>query len=382
MMYKLVELILIAAREIATRKARALLACLSLVIGILAVIFVQATAGATRAELIHLAELRQGRIGTAVVAVDPTPYGSRRAYELAESSGTGADVAALLSDTGTSLSGTRVPVPVLAYAGNLRAIHPFDIVSGAWPSRSEQPDGTIVINKAARQQLGPSFTLTWSAGRGDRDHSARLAAVVEDGNSDPRAYLPWATLREHAAPIRSSRLVLLTRTATGDADTAMRWLRAQTAANQLPAHEFSSVNAAGDIDATLRVVYLAFLGVSAIMLLVGIMAVLNIGLATLKQRAEELALRRSLGATKTDIGILVLAESVMIGLAGSALAVVLSVAAYGPVMALVAPGVPDLGFPTDAALTGIAAGAMAGAVAGLIPAIRAARTPIATVMRA
>ncbi len=46
------------------------------------------------------------------------------------------------------------------------------------------------------------------------------------------------------------------------------------------------------------------------------------------------------------------------------------------------PLLRDLTFPWQAGVAGIIAGLVAGVLGGLVPAIRAARIPIATVMRA
>jgi putative ABC transport system permease protein len=46
------------------------------------------------------------------------------------------------------------------------------------------------------------------------------------------------------------------------------------------------------------------------------------------------------------------------------------------------PALQDLTFPWQAGVAGVIAGLTAGVLGGLIPAIRAARIPIATVMRA
>ncbi|MCX5380338.1 ABC transporter permease [Streptomyces sp. NBC_00091] len=120
----------------------------------------------------------------------------------------------------------------------------------------------------------------------------------------------------------------------------------------------------------------------SVTLAVGILGVLNIGLATVKERAEELALRRSLGATESDIAYLVLAESVLTGLAGALLSTALAVALFHPITALVSEDSGAVSFPVGAAATGIAAGTLAGLLGGITPAIRASRQPLAAVMRA
>ncbi|GLY06707.1 ABC transporter permease [Actinoplanes sp. NBRC 101535] len=383
MIRRLPTLILISVREISTRKGRALLACLSLVVGILAVIFVQATAGVARAELIHLGELRQGRSGTAVATV-PVDYATaNRARQLATgTAGDHVDVAAVLTDSGATVAGTNTPVPLTVYAGDLRSIRPFDVREGRFPTAADTARDAVVVNNAARAVLGDTPRLTWTAAPGDIAHGAEITGVIDDGELDPHVYVGWDAYEQHAEVSVQGALKIFARMAGGDGTASKEWLTSQAFFQQVPLGDVNRLDVAGDIDSTLAVVQATFLAVGVTMLLVGVMGVVNIGLATLKERAEELALRRSLGATKLDIGVLVLAESTIIGMAGSLIAVAISLAAFPIAMATLVGDSLDAPFPALAALAGMAAGALAGAVGGLIPAIRSANMPIATVMRA
>jgi putative ABC transport system permease protein len=54
----------------------------------------------------------------------------------------------------------------------------------------------------------------------------------------------------------------------------------------------------------------------------------------------------------------------------------------GPILATREPVLAELSFPWQAGVAGVIAGLVAGLLGGLIPAVRAARIPIASVMRA
>jgi putative ABC transport system permease protein len=54
----------------------------------------------------------------------------------------------------------------------------------------------------------------------------------------------------------------------------------------------------------------------------------------------------------------------------------------GPILGAREPALAGLTFPWQAGVAGVIAGLIAGLLGGLIPAIRAARIPIASVMRA
>jgi putative ABC transport system permease protein len=113
-----------------------------------------------------------------------------------------------------------------------------------------------------------------------------------------------------------------------------------------------------------------FLGLGAVALLVGGVGVANIMVISVLERRQEIGLRRALGATRRQIRLQFVTESVTLsllgGLAGVALglAVSLTYATYRA-WPLVLPG--------EAIAGGVAAAVLVGAAAGVYPARRAAR---------
>ena len=113
-----------------------------------------------------------------------------------------------------------------------------------------------------------------------------------------------------------------------------------------------------------------FLGLGAVSLLVGAVGVGNIMLIGVLERRSEIGLRRSLGATKSQIRLQFLSEAILLALLGGAAGVaagVLSTAIYSSRKHW------TLVIPTTAWAGGLAAALVIGALAGLLPAIRAAR---------
>ena len=128
-----------------------------------------------------------------------------------------------------------------------------------------------------------------------------------------------------------------------------------------------------------------FLGMAGLVLLIGVAGILNVGLATVGERIEEFALRRALGTPRLLLAGIVLAETLLTGILTAAAAIISGIAGLEFLSVMYGDSEPflrDVTFPWQAGVAGVIAGLVAGLLGGLIPAARAARIPIATVMRA
>ena len=113
-----------------------------------------------------------------------------------------------------------------------------------------------------------------------------------------------------------------------------------------------------------------FLGLGAVVLLVGAIGVANIMIISVLERRQEIGLRRALGATRGQLRIQFLSEAILLSLLGGAVGVFLgaiSTAVYAH-----NKGEPIV-IPAQAWAGGLGAALAIGAIAGLLPAIRAAR---------
>ncbi|WP_338320394.1 ABC transporter permease [Streptomyces lonarensis] len=205
---------------------------------------------------------------------------------------------------------------------------------------------------------------------------------MDDGDDLPRAWVPLPEIQARAGSAPQAQLQILARTPTGSG-AARDVLARATESHAVPlTGAIVRVDTVDDLASTLAMLRGIFFGVGAITLTVGVIGVLNIGLASLRERAEELALRRALGARRSDVAILVLAESVLIGLLGAATAIAGATGLFHTLVPALWGSAGNVGFPLSAGFAGLAAGALAGLAGGAVPALRAARLPIATVMRA
>jgi putative ABC transport system permease protein len=113
-----------------------------------------------------------------------------------------------------------------------------------------------------------------------------------------------------------------------------------------------------------------FLGLGAVALLVGGVGVANIMVIAVLERRQEIGLRRALGATRRQIRLQFLTESVTLSLLGGLAGVILGLATSLGYAAYL--GWP-LTLPAEAIAGGVVAAVLVGAAAGLYPARRAAR---------
>ena len=112
------------------------------------------------------------------------------------------------------------------------------------------------------------------------------------------------------------------------------------------------------------------LGLGAVALLVGGVGIANVMVISVLERRSEIGLRRALGATKGNVGVQFLAESLLLALVGGLAGVVLGAAVTA---AYAASRSWSVVVPAPAMAGGLAAALAIGAVAGLYPALRAAR---------
>jgi putative ABC transport system permease protein len=125
-------------------------------------------------------------------------------------------------------------------------------------------------------------------------------------------------------------------------------------------------------------------GVAGLILLLGALGLVNISLVTVRQRIQEIGIRRAFGATAPRVFFAVMMESVVATFVAGAVGVALAVAlVQNPwVRGMVAPGLVDVPpFPVEAALIGLGAATAVGALAGLLPALVAVRVKVIDAIR-
>ncbi|GAA3883218.1 hypothetical protein GCM10022243_54850 [Saccharothrix violaceirubra] len=425
--------LVIGGQGIRARKLRTFLSMISLFLGVLAVVVVQA--GSEIANQLMLADVEKssGKDGTRVLYLPPGEDFVPIALDLLSGRTDAAamtTVTAIVGEPGVKAindgggpidqpaygrgggmycdetgchpvtdgtagmpSGQAIELELKGLSGDIRPFRPLHPTQGKWLEFGTEPSlspGLVLNLEAAkafsRYQVPARLRITGAT----TDATPRIVGVVDDGGYTPAAYVRIDELLNWMPPnaVGGSRggpgvEVMFTPTA-GETE---RLLTSRLAAAGAPAEQLSvrTVDVLERMKSQLALMRWIFLGMASLVLLIGVAGILNVGLATVGERIEEFALRRAVGTSRMLLAGIVLAETMITGLLTAGAAIGVSAAALPVAVGLVAdkyPALSDMPFPWQAAVAGIVAGVAAGVLGGLIPALRAARIPIATVMRA
>jgi putative ABC transport system permease protein len=289
--------------------------------------------------------------------------------------------------------GEAIELRLVAMTGDIRQFKAYRLESGQWLDFASGPSMAprIVLNKEAAKGLTRHRVPAEMRVDGAiANMTPQIVGVVDDGAAEPVAYVRMDELLNWFAPADANRRLGgggLEVLRSPDATAIDQVLRTRLTASGVPAEQLRAepIRSLKTIEARLALLRWIFLGMAGLVLLIGVAGILNVGLATVGERVEEFALRRAVGTPRLLLAGIVLVETLLTGLftAGAAIGVAaLGLRYAGRFIGGRVPALANMDFPWQAGLAGIIAGLVAGLLGGLVPAIRAARIPIATVMRA
>jgi putative ABC transport system permease protein len=294
------------------------------------------------------------------------------------------------SDVRPPPPGQAIELQLSAMTGDVRRFRPFRFESGDWLSFDDAPSlaPRLVLNKEAAKGFA-RYTVPAEMRLSGASHhpTPRIVGVVDDGVGMPRAYvrldemLNWL---DTAAMDNQGGLDVLMAPTAGEVEQLIRLRLAGLGVDGERLY-VETINSRERVQTVLGLLRVVFFGMAGLVLLIGVAGILNVGLATVGERVEEFALRRAVGTPRGLLAGIVLAETLLTGLFTAAAAIGFGAAVFqvvGPLLATREPALAGLTFPWQAGVAGVIAGLVAGLLGGLIPAVRAARIPIATVMRA
>lgn len=426
--------LIIGLQGIRARKMRTLLSMVSLFLGVLAVVTVQAGSVIAQRALLADLEMQRGKDGTLMMYLPSDPGASEivldavagrddvvamtRAQAIIGEPGlrpvnegggpvgeSGYGPAPMMTcdasgncveqseeETERKPVGQAIELSLIGLTGDVREFRPLRMQSGRFVDFGGAPSlaPRLVINKHAAEAFA-AFTVPaeMRITGGGANATPRIVGVVDDGGWGPTAYvradelLNWTEPSGLVHPNYGGGVEML---AAPTATDLIQVLRSRFVANDI-SEDFhvETINSLEQMESQISLMRWIFLGMAALVLLIGVAGILNVGLATVGERVEEFALRRAVGTPRFLLAGIVLAETLLTGLLTAAAAIgvgVVGLEAASRLFGQQEPFLADVAFPWEAGVAGVIAGLVAGVLGGLIPAIRAARIPIATVMRA
>lgn len=374
----------VAGQSLRARPLRSLLVVITLLLGVLGVVCVSAASTVTAHAVTARADIQSGRTPTYTADLEPRQIDPA----LAAIQDGGMNAVAVMTEIPVRIGESPGPVSSLrlvSVAGDLRSIRPFPVRSGRWLTGDYSSGYAmhLVLNERAAELFqGAQNAPVLRAGAAPSKTPVTISGVINDATDEPAAYVRWdeaaSWLPETRAPGKAQLLL------HGDTRSTAVIMRRIEATTQQPL-KTERADQGQALSASVNSIQWIFTVISGVALVVGAVAILNIGLATVAERVDELALRRAVGATRGYIILVVLLEAVLLGFLAAAAALACAVPLLDPVARFLYPDLPTdqaITFPVAAAIAASAASMAAAIIGGVVPALRAGHIPIAHVMRA
>lgn len=277
------------------------------------------------------------------------------------------------------------PCTLRLTSANYRSIRRISLADGRWFDGRTFP-GEVAVNAAAATMLGAGRQkVTLDLGYSPL-MPLTVVGTVADGNPQPVVYADARGFQE-STPLgmRPDQAAILAHTTDQGSPRTTAMIHAALATVGMDHDvEVARADQSAQIRDSLAVLSAVFLGVAVIGLVVAVLGMVNVGLASIRERARDLTIRRALGATRSRIIAGVACGTVVVGFAATSVALALSYAATTVVLPAVVDantGVSVPAYPWPVAGAAAAGGLVASLLSGLAPALGTRSLDLAALLR-
>lgn len=383
-----------ALTDLRVHPGRSLLTAISLFLGVLAVMAIIVTGDVVREVFLATAEQQGGRYQTferrvelpattshaqLIAALSDLPPAHEAHLGCIFDAPDGITIATLPESSGTLDQGVIPNISTAFVCGDYSSVYRLPLSAGRW-LRADQDTAPyeIVVNHVAAHQLGGPGTTIWlTSPTTSTTFPALVVGVVNDGRTEAQAIttaFPW--LSNAPQLIAPTSITLLWQQAGTSEDQVRSATNDWLTDHRLPtdSQPMETDTVAGFTD-FIRLVQLSFAGVALLSLIVAALGIINVGLASVKERARELVIRRALGATKASIVGMIMGSALILSVLVAATATLIAWIALLIFRASLAPDSPvePPGYPLIGALIGTAVSITTALIGSVIPGLIAAR---------
>ena len=262
-----------------------------------------------------------------------------------------------------------LPVDVVFTTSPYNQIYNLPMSSGEWLNGSGSNYSLeIVINKEAESYFNAPYAVG-NVGSSLALTPFRIIGIVNDGRDVATVYIDaYSVASTHGLT-------------TEQIYSALSDCIADTVGGEL---EYSGRSDVGNTyDSVLSMLQIGLLVTSLLLLFVSILGQINIGLSSLEQRTHELLISRAIGASRSNIVLLVLGSQLILSAFVCVVSILISILlVQGIGMYLPADSpVPSPDYPILVAIIAVVASVATALLGGLLPALKAAKLEPALALR-
>ena len=285
-----------------------------------------------------------------------------------------------LQNSDMSIYKDLFPVDTVFTISTYNQIYNLPMTSGEWLNGSGSNYSLqIVINKEAESYLNAPYAVG-SVGSSLTLTPFRIIGVVNDGRDVPTVYIDAYSVAKYVPAMWQVQNATVYWNSTHGLTTeqiysALSDCIADTIGGNL---EYSGRSDVGNTyDSVLSMLQIGLL------VFVSILGQINIGLSSLEQRTHELLIRRAIGASRSNIVLLVLGSQLILSVFVCVVSILISILlVQGIGMYLPADSpVPSPDYPILVAIIAVVTSVATALLGGLLPALKAAKLEPALALR-